>query len=215
VPSCSATSSPEEERICIEFIEAFRAGHDAAAIERGVIDLAENFLAAMTDTKEKYEQVWMNVTMMEKVVSRLLCIGTMHILEGNSEGARCVAYYATYLEQVAGAFHKKYAIMNCSKVLEKLEADEHTVVRFFQRRIPCSCLDEKYKEVKSITKMGICCNPECSYPGRKVARSKMLYCTRCCAVNYCSSECQAADWPSHRECCNSLVAMKAEFDTKE
>ncbi len=155
--------------------------------------------------------------MMEKVVLYLLCIGTTHFLDGNTHYGVCgAAYFAIYLEQfIAGVFHKKQATIVWTKIIETLEADEHTLVRFLQKRVPCSCLDEKYKEVKSITKMGICGNPECSLPERKAARSKMLYCTRCCAVNYCTQECQVADWQRHRKFCNSLVARKAEFDTKE
>jgi hypothetical protein len=32
-----------------------------------------------------------------------------------------------------------------------------------------------YKEVKSIKKMGFCCNQTCSLPERKVQRSKMFF----------------------------------------
>jgi hypothetical protein len=79
-----ASSSPEEERICVEFIEAYRVAHNAA-IERSVEDLAEVFLAAISHMEEKYVQVWNDVTMMEKVVSYLLCIGTKHFLDKNSD----------------------------------------------------------------------------------------------------------------------------------
>jgi hypothetical protein len=38
-----------------------------------------------------------------------------------------------------------------SKIVQANRADEHTLVKFFRKRIPCSCLDEKYQEVKQIT----------------------------------------------------------------
>ena len=80
-----------------------------------------------------------------------------------------------------------------AKVVELLSADDHTVVQFFRKRIPCSCLDEKYKEVKSVKKMGLCRNPNCSLPDHgRVERSKMFSCARCGNVNYCSVECQRA-----------------------
>jgi hypothetical protein len=118
---------------------------------------------------------------------------------------------------IRGALLNKVTVVHCAKILEIREADEHTVVRFYQKRVPCSCLDEKYKEVKSVTKMGICGNPSCSLPERKATRSKMLYCTRCEQANYCSQECQVADWTSHKQLCNFLVDMKvkAELDSKE
>jgi hypothetical protein len=78
-------------------------------------------------------------------------------------------------------------------------------VKYLRKNIPCNCLDEKYKEVKSITKMGVCRNPQCQVPDGRVERSKMLYCTRCCVVNYCCRECQEAAWPVHKEFCDENV----------
>ena len=31
----------------------------------------------------------------------------------------------------------------------------------------------------------------------------------------CSQECQVADWPMHRKCCNSLVALSNWLDEKD
>jgi hypothetical protein len=94
-------------------------------------------------------------------------------------------------------------------------ADEHTLVKYLRKNIPCKCLDEKYKEVKSITKMGVCFNSQCSIPDRMVERKSMLYCTRCRQVNYCSAECQKAAWPEHKELCNKIMAEdKADFNSQ-
>jgi hypothetical protein len=87
-----APSSPEEEHICIEFLVAFKCGHNAAK-DRGVMHLIKALFAAMKDTEEKYAHVWNDVTMMEKVLSCLLCIGTMHILDGNTDDARGAAFW--------------------------------------------------------------------------------------------------------------------------
>jgi hypothetical protein len=77
------------------------------------------------------------------------------------------------------------------------------------------CLDEKYKEVKSITKMGVCCNPKCSLPGRKVERKGMLHCIRCRLHYYCSRECQEADWPVHKKLCDTYVDRQEELEAKQ
>ena len=87
-----------------------------------------------------------------------------------------------------------------------LSSSEHTLVSFLKKRIPCSCLDEKYEEVKCITKLGICCNPQCPLPGGITTRSATKCCNRCrWAANYCSEACQKAAWPAHKADCDFYV----------
>jgi len=93
---------------------------------------------------------------------------------------------------------------------ELFAGDEHTLVSFFGKRIPCACLDEKYEVVKSIAKVGLCANPKCSLPDRKATRDKMLYFTQCRLENYCSRECQVAHWKIHKEYCQVAASALAE-----
>jgi len=94
-------------------------------------------------------------------------------------------------------------------------ADLHTLVKFFRKRIPCSCscLDAKYEEVKATTKMGWCFNLQCNL--LRVERSKTMYCDRCRFVTYCSRECQKAHWSKHQATCDKAAALKAKFDAKQ
>mmetsp|Transcript_22609 Transcript_22609/g.29047 ORF Transcript_22609/g.29047 Transcript_22609/m.29047 type:complete len:120 (+) Transcript_22609:3-362(+) len=98
------------------------------------------------------------------------------------------------------------------KMMEMVIADDHTLVSFYRKRISCTCLAKKYKEVKSIKKMGYCNNDKCPLPGRKVERSKMLYCTRCRYAYYCSRDCQEAAWSEHREECKERAEEIAKFE---
>eukprot|EP00984_Skeletonema_dohrnii_P035641 scaffold35642_cov211-Skeletonema_dohrnii-CCMP3373.AAC.1 len=41
----------------------------------------------------------------------------------------------------------------------------------------------------------------------------MLYCTQCRVANYCSRECQVADWPEHKNYCISKVALNSILRT--
>ena len=99
--------------------------------------------------------------------------------------------------------------------MELCSCDLHTLVSFLRKRIPCKCMDEKYEEVKTLIKMGLCSNPDCSLPDRKAERNKILYCARCDQVGYCSRACQKAHWKEHKEDCRKIADLKAEFDSKQ
>jgi len=109
--------------------------------------------------------------------------------------------------------HKTKAVLDPAKGIELIHADEHTLVKYLRKHIPCSCLDEKYEEVKKIKKMGICFNLQCSLPNREAERSTMLSCTRCRRVNYCSPQCQKVDWTDHKQDCDCWVALRAAFES--
>jgi hypothetical protein len=158
--------------------------------------------------------VWNNGDKMKQVISYFLYNGTMLILD-EEVGCFNSALFARFFEQwLKVKIHKSQACIDWPKVVEYgLDRNnKHTLVKYFWRRIRCSCLDEKYEEVKSITKMGVCFNQYCTHPEREVERGALRCCSRCRSVNYCSRECQAADWSVHKELCHEVAAAKAEFD---
>ena len=197
-------------KICLEFIDAFTAAF-----------LSENkmgqaFFTAYHATKGEYSSVYSSK--LDTVISMLLCRGTQRILEGNNKTAQLYASFACYFEDyMAYQLCKTKASPNLSKTFELLGtgADDHTLVSYYRKRIPCACLDQRYKEVKSVKKMGRCFNPSCSHHKRRVERSKMFSCTRCGAANYCSVECQRADWKTHKQLCDMAAEAKAAFDSEQ
>mmetsp|Transcript_26980 Transcript_26980/g.42318 ORF Transcript_26980/g.42318 Transcript_26980/m.42318 type:complete len:171 (+) Transcript_26980:241-753(+) len=159
-----------------------------------------------------FADVWNDSTKIELVISSLLFYGTQSILERYYDRAQKMAICARYMEQyVAIMFHKTQTLI-CWPKVEQMSLDMHTLVKFYRHRISCSCLDEKYEEVKDITKMGVCCNEQCNVP--YVERSKTKYCSRCRCVVYCSRECQKVDWTNHRAPCDRAVAMKAKVEVE-
>jgi len=200
--------------VCQTFVKSFIDEFDVGCKKSS--NLIGGFENVYETMKTKYAEVWNDPDKVKVVASSFLCDGTNLILEGKCDLARCVAMYASFLEQwVAITIHKTQASCDWGKLAELFTADEHTLASFFRKRVPCKCLDKKYKEVKSITKMGICGNPKCSLPDRKAERSRMLYCTRCCAMNYCSRECQVADWAFHKEGCDIDASRLAALKTRQ
>ena len=138
--------------------------------------------------------------------------GTKYVLQGNNETmARHSAIMASHFEQSMKMASGKRAQVLPAKIAELLRGDMKTLVTYYRQRIPCDCLDKKYEEVKSVTKLGFCCNVACPIPDRMVERKKMLYCTQCRETNYCSRECQVAHWPDHKEGCAKYSKQKANI----
>ena len=166
-------------------------------------------------TQEKYQDIWHDVTKMELVQSSLVAISTQYILEDSIEQARGYASLACHFEQhLAVVLKEDLSSMNIIKMFELGVADKHTLVKYLMKHVPCSCLEDVYKEVKSIPKVGLCCNRECGQ-NRIVERSTMLNCTRCRQANYCSRECQVADWPGHKEVCFPFHKCKSQEKNRE
>lgn len=205
--------------VCMEMIVAFLRAHRAA------YKCGQNgFAAATTVTFEKYPEVIKDSAKMNLIITHFVAMGTECLLAGNYDDARQIASFARYFEYVNVEYSHCHGrnegnTANWQNMFEMISADEHTLVKYLRKRIRCHCLEEKYKQVKSITKMGTCMNSRCSLPGRRVERSKMKYCTQCCLANYCSRECQVADWPRHKENCDSYStcqsSCKAEFTVIE
>eukprot|EP00985_Skeletonema_marinoi_P000035 scaffold8_cov142-Skeletonema_marinoi.AAC.28 len=205
---------------CKRFLQRFVYEFDSAEFDSA----AGNFLQAYHATKEKYGEVWNDPGKMKFVVSYLITCGTSKVLEGHTKIASKYASLASYFEQYMEVdFLNTRPYPNWPKIRElyisSSAADEHTLVSFLKKRIPCSCLDEKYKQVKSISKIGICFNPKCPLPGGITNRSNTKCCSRCrWAVNYCSEECQEAAWPEHKADCDFYVGcfnadLKATFES--
>jgi hypothetical protein len=201
--------------LCLEFVKTFQQGYITKTQQSGEKCLVTCFLAGTVATKDKFAAVWDDATKMTNIVSHRVAHSTECILDGKENPARVIASIAYYFEQyIATHLEKTQPVMKWHQIAELQHSDLHTLVKFLRKRIPCKCLDKKYKEVKSVTKMGVCFNNECPLPDRRAAQSEMFHCTGCRQVCYCSVECQKVDWPRHKEGCKQWAREKTEFDTK-
>ena len=104
--------------------------------------------------------------------------------------------------------------LNCRAVHAKirdLDPDSSSckrdVLKFFSKRTSCSCLKAKYaKARKSAPKMGICFG--C---GKEKERALLDVCSRCMVTQFCSRECQVANWDKHRDDCDLMCSDQATY----
>jgi len=192
------TLLPEDD-VAHQFMKSFM-GHYYDAVNADGRKLGpDKFHAAIKATDEDLGiQTTENEVRMDWVLSFLYGLGAQFILDDSESRARMHAEIACFFELL------KCATFGTEQpeFFETQIADIHTLVSFYRKKIPCSCLDEKYEEVKSVSKVGLCRNLNCSLPGHLVKRSKMLYCTACGTTNYCSRDCQVEDWKRHKKTCN-------------
>jgi MYND finger len=84
------------------------------------------------------------------------------------------------------------------------------IVRFFHKRIPCTCLDQVKQEAKAEIEMGIC--QQCHV---NKDDATLFNCARCVTVaKYCSKECQRLAWPAHKRFCDMWVESLQASDGK-
>jgi hypothetical protein len=165
---CNQSSS--QERFCEDFVKTFMDLFDSGT-RRGDSSRVKCLFEAACAATTKYANQLKRDSIPEQIRSYALAKGVKFILDGNNDDARVYAMLESHVKVFSRTTLPDQAF---TQMFELADADEHTLVQFFRKRIPCSCLDEKYKEVKHITKMGLCCNPECPLPGKMVVRSKMV-----------------------------------------
>ena len=218
--ACMHGVKKEVDQVYVQFVKAFTTSMDAlttqSRLDPSNLSKLMDWLKSAHDATIDAAEVWSDSAKMKMAISLFLRAGTTAILMGEYKSARAIACIVRYFEEhIAVELEQSRALINWPKILETSVADVHTLVKFFSKRTPCSCLDEKYDEVKDITKMSLCYNPQCTIPHGKVERSKIMCCGRCQSVMYCSRECQKAHWRVHKSSCNSYAEMKAEFETKQ
>ena len=198
-----------------QFVNAFHSSFREILL-CGDRTLSQCLVDAKIATKDEFAALWNDSTKMEIAMSFYLCMGTQAMLDNIYNVARESAAIARYFEQfIAVVFKQSQALMTWPKIGQTYYGDEHTLMKFFRHRILCSCLDEKYEDVKHIPKMGHCYNLQCKLPKRMTERSKTKYCSRCRCITYCSRECQEAHWTVHKTSCDVCAATIAKFEAKQ
>ncbi|KAK1741924.1 tetratricopeptide repeat-containing protein [Skeletonema marinoi] len=182
-----------EGRFYEVFKKTFIGGFNNVTYQTMQYRLGEHFLSALEATEAKFPEEWKDESKIGVVVTNFVAEGTMHLLHGKIDEARIYASYAFFIQDFFSVLNKTKAMPSSARAEELYNADEHTLVSFLRKHIPCSCLEEKYKEVKSTAKMSRCYNEQCSHPNAMVERSKVKPCAGCRQAYYCSRECQKAD----------------------
>lgn len=151
--------------------------------------------------------VWNDDSLRTTAIDMSHRIGVNMILAGKVRESIVFARLILLLEQYAryNAQFDYEAMIHCAALgtarlrRDLTEGGEREAIRFYLKRISCSCLEEKYAAAKRAQprRMALCSN--C---GLRVDLRSVLLCSRCSIHQYCCRMCQVSHWPKHKGGCN-------------
>ena len=176
----------------------------------------------LSDSFQKYNDVWNNKSYREVARNILLSVGTNQLLDNDILGPKGISLYLSHaivvLENYDGTSNIE-STMDCRVVATKFRdllgsnTNRRDVLKFYRKRIACSCLKQMHLEMrKSFPKTGKCYYYLCD---EEKERSLLMVCSRCRVSHYCSRECQIADWPEHKCRCDMHVFAQKQQISKD
>lgn len=161
---------------------------------------------SMSDVIDLHPQVWNNECYRKMAVCILIRVGTNMLLSENDAGFH-LARVIVVIELYDGNPSSVTAI-NSRETQSKMRdlsigsaSIRRDALKFYSKRVQCSCLKSMHQTAReTIPKIGICMG--C---GKEKERVALSVCSRCMITQYCSRECQVANWPEHNEKCDDYV----------
>ena len=158
-------------------------------------------------------QVWILDNYRYMAINILVRIGTNLLLEKVGfdviDLAKIIVFLENYDERVYNTpdliFANRCVAKKLTDFLGERENHLRDALKFYRKRISCSCLKKMHLEArKTWLKLGVCC-----YCDEEKERSSLMVCSRCGVDQYCSRECQIADWSRHKGYCDLLKCSLA------
>jgi len=175
----------------------------------------ENFALLVSETlKDSFKshiQIWNDESYRRLAIGMLVRIGTNTLLyEAGSKLPICLAHCIVILEHYDGsgsitpAVNFNGSISKRRDLQPDISSTCRDVLKFYRKRVSCKCLKKMHLEArKNKPKMGLCW-----HCGEEMERVHLYVCSQCTARQYCSRECQAANWSKHKIDCGIFSQPK-------
>jgi len=177
---------------------------------------------------KSHKQIWNNESYRKAAIDIFTRIGTNLLLSDSNEEIPCGKVQSTYgstiiianviiaLEHYDGeddidSVINKRAVGSKWRDLYVAGSTKRDVLKFFRKRTTCKCLKKMHLEArKSTPKMG-----ECWSCDKKMERVSLSVCSQCMIPQYCSRECQVANWPVHKRSCEKREQVGSSLSPNE
>ena len=161
-----------------------------------------------------HSQVWKDDNDRELVTHALTTIGTNMLLMDDyvNKGALDIAKTISLLEHydssegpgLSSSLYSRPAASKLRDIENGTISIKRDLLKFYRKRISCKCLKRMHLDArKTIPKMG-----RCYYCNVEKQRASLFVCSECMVSQYCSRECQVANWPRHEFYCDAYVNVK-------
>jgi len=183
------------------------------------ISFSENLQTLLTTMPE----VWKEETLRNETVCILTSMATNQMLNEYYYGSNSLSQ-ATWISKTIIALESHNLITDddivtilyhppiSSKFMNlstnPKASGKRDVLKFLSRRISCSCLKDMYRQARQTIPKSL----HCSYCSEVKERDQLLLCGGCRSRDYCSTECQAADWKrDHKQNCLELAGHQRAY----
>lgn len=208
--SCShGAMIPENGHIVSSFLDSYQQA--TSKLTRHFAVELVNFLGQTCH--ETYPEVWRCPEQRKMLIDILLGMGTNALLIHDGGGSeinikRAKIFCSTILLLEHYGIRGDFGLA-CGSCLQN-EAKDVSVggfrdtLRFYSKRISCSCLKKMYTQSKvNEKKVG-----RCDHCRKTFERNSLMLCSKCKTAQYCSADCQRAHWlVEHKYSCHLLASI--------
>ena len=157
-----------------------------------------------------HQRVWDNATLRKLALDIMLAIGVNCIMHRFANPLYIAHAISVFEHNGDGQNGFTLALCKAVRVDHDLRCGgEREIIRFFLKRISCSCLKATYSQIKESHSIR---TGECFTCKQSKKLSLQMLCGRCNIVQYCCKECQVAHWPKHKSLCNLFVQSFLSLD---
>ena len=209
------TSIPQRDHPVYKFVDSFIEAATSKSVSLTVS--LQTLLTTMP-------QVWKEKTLRNEIVRIFISIATNQMMHEYQYGSLLSQFSTNSLSQII-PFAKAIILIENQDLIQdddiltifyhpKITAKyknfnddpnasgRRDILKFLSRRISCSCLKDMHRQARlTITK-----TRRCEYCMEFKERDELMLCGGCRLLEYCSIECQKADWKrDHTKSCAQLA----------
>ena len=195
---------PDENHPVSCFIDSYfvNCGNWDMSSGKNLLDLFTNHRQVLED--KSYRDMALQILIL---IGTNIMIGSKHDAEGKYKGLAYATQIIAVLEYSDGgsdfllSCHNRVTASKRRDTCYIGSSARRDLLKFFSKRISCSCLKEMHSEArKSLLKMG-----QCDSCGVINERASLMVCSRCRISQFCSRKCQVEGWHDHKTLCSMFV----------